>query len=126
MEPRPLRIASASKCFFDAKNHQVLNDCVTIKVRSDRECDKNEFITNIFAILRAISSNQSTQNYFQIQDEEVDKSTVHQFKSTVSIMVEYYVTVYSKKIIYLAFPKNCLSKVLSNSCVDHGLCHNGT
>ena len=100
MEPRSLRIARARKCFFDAKNHQVLNDCVTIKVRSDRECDRNEFIPNVFAIRRAIASNQSTQNiYFQIRDEEVDKSTVHQCESTVSIMVQYYVTVYSKKMI---------------------------
>ena len=100
MEARPLRISSARNCSIDAKNHQVLNDCVTIKVRSDRECDRNEFIPNVFAILRAISSNQSTQNiYFQIREEEVDKSTVHQFESTVSIMVQYYVTVYSKKMI---------------------------
>ena len=82
MEPRPLRIhvASARKCFFDAKNHQVLNDCVTIKVR----CDRNEFITNHFESYFFKSINTE-----QIREEEVDKSTVHQFESTVSIMVQY-------------------------------------
>ena len=44
--------SSARKCFFDAKNHQVLNDCVPLKVRSE---------TNVFALFLQI--NQSIFKY---------------------------------------------------------------
>ena len=71
MEPRSLRIASARKCFFDAKNLQVLSDCVTIKVRSDRECDRNEFITNVIAIFLQI--NQRRTSIFKYETRKLIK-----------------------------------------------------
>ena len=52
---------TARRCFCEAKNRQVLIDCVPKKVRSDGQCDRqvfDEFITNFSVILRAICSKQ--------------------------------------------------------------------
>ena len=53
----------ARKNFFEAKNRQVLIKCILLKVRSDGECDRKEFITNLSVILRAVSSIQTVNTH---------------------------------------------------------------
>ena len=70
------------KCFFEAKNRQVKIECILLKVRSDGELDRKvfeEFITNLSAILRAVSSKQTvnTHQLHQLCKETAIKLVQH-------------------------------------------------
>ena len=73
---------TARKCLFEAKNRQVLIECIPLKVRSDGECDRkvfDEFITNLSVVLRAISSKQivNTHQLDQLCKETAIKLVHH-------------------------------------------------